>query len=398
MKKKAALLALIMTIVGVTSKPYVVRASSSSITQIGEQIKQTQEEIDAINEEIIALQDQQDLLEEMIADLNAEIVNTMTSIGMKEDEIAAKVDEIAYKEQEILSTQTAYEAAKLKEEEQYVAMKKRVKYSYENDSNSIWGFLLGSRSLGDMLNRIDYLNEIHEHDENLLREYENTKETVQNLWDELVVQKQTLLDEKASLEQDREALATQKAELEILLEQKRKDSANYDAEISAAQKQAKEAQNKLKQEQAQYKKLQEEERRRNSAANQTYKTTNYTSIIDQANGSDLGKKVAKYGCQFIGNPYVMGGTSLTKGADCSGFIYRIYMDFGYTISRTSSQQRSVGTGVSYDQAQPGDIICYDGHVGIYIGGGKIVHASSARTGIKVSNATYRPILAVRRVI
>jgi cell wall-associated NlpC family hydrolase len=186
--------------------------------------------------------------------------------------------------------------------------------------------------------------------------------------------------------------------LEVLLEQKRKDSANYEAEIIAAQKQAKAAQNKLKQEQAKYKQLQEEERRRQSAANQTFKTTNYTSIIDQASGSDLGKKVAKYGCQFIGNPYVMGGTSLTNGADCSGFIYRIYMDFGYRISRTSSEQRSVGTGVSYDQAQPGDIICYDGHVGIYIGGGKIVHASSARTGIKVSNATYRPILAVRRVI
>ena len=94
----------------------------------------------------------------------------------------------------------------------------------------------------------------------------------------------------------------------------------------------------------------------------------------------------------------MGGTSLTKGADCSGFTYRIYQDFGYSIPRTSSQQRSAGTGVAYSEAQPGDLICYDGHVGMYIGGGLIVHASSAKTGIKVSKAQYRTILAVRRII
>ena len=93
-----------------------------------------------------------------------------------------------------------------------------------------------------------------------------------------------------------------------------------------------------------------------------------------------------------------GGTSLTKGADCSGFTYRIYADFGYNIPRTSFQQRSAGTGVKYENAQPGDLICYDGHVGLYIGGGYIVHASSAKTGIKVSKATYRPILAVRRIL
>ena len=77
---------------------------------------------------------------------------------------------------------------------------------------------------------------------------------------------------------------------------------------------------------------------------------------------------------------------------------RIYLDFGYSLPRTSFEQRSAGRGVSYDQIEPGDIVCYSGHVGMYIGGGKIVHASNARSGIKVSSATYREILAIRRII
>ena len=154
----------------------------------------------------------------------------------------------------------------------------------------------------------------------------------------------------------------------------------------------------LKQEQRELKNLQDAENRRNQAANQTYSTTSYTDIINNASGSDLGKKVAQFACQYIGNPYVYGGTSLTNGTDCSGFTYRVYQNFGYTLPRTSAEQRSSGTGVEYSQAQPGDLICYSGHVGIYIGDGKIVHASSSTTGIIVSKATYRTILAVRRII
>ena len=105
-----------------------------------------------------------------------------------------------------------------------------------------------------------------------------------------------------------------------------------------------------------------------------------------------------YGCQFIGNPYVAGGTSLTNGADCSGFIYRIYSDFGYKVPRNSYSLRSAGTAVDYANAQPGDVICYEGHVAMYVGGGYIVHASTKKTGIKISKATYRPILTVRRII
>ena len=112
----------------------------------------------------------------------------------------------------------------------------------------------------------------------------------------------------------------------------------------------------------------------------------------------LGQEVVSYACQFVGNPYVWGGTSLTNGADCSGFVQSVFANFGISLPRTSSQQRGAGVGVSYDEALPGDIICYEGHVGIYIGEGQIVNAMSPAQGIGISSATYTRILAVRRVL
>lgn len=111
-----------------------------------------------------------------------------------------------------------------------------------------------------------------------------------------------------------------------------------------------------------------------------------------------GQAVVAYACQFIGNPYVWGGTSLTNGADCSGFVQSVFAHFGITLPRTSYEQRSAGVGVSYEEAIPGDVICYDGHVGIYIGNGQIVNAMNPAQGIGISPATYTTILAVRRVL
>lgn len=115
-------------------------------------------------------------------------------------------------------------------------------------------------------------------------------------------------------------------------------------------------------------------------------------------GSGRGSSVASFACQFVGNPYVYGGTSLTNGADCSGFVMSVYANFGVGLPHSSGALRSVGADVGgLANAQPGDIVCYSGHVGIYIGGGNIVHASTAATGIKISNASYKPVLSVRRI-
>ena len=120
---------------------------------------------------------------------------------------------------------------------------------------------------------------------------------------------------------------------------------------------------------------------------------------------NTGRAIIEYALQFVGSPYVFGGNSLTNGIDCSGFVQQVYAHFGYRLPRTSLNIRSTGryVGTSLRDAQMGDIICYDGHVALYLGNGQIVHASNSkpypRGGVKVSrNAAYRKILAIRRII
>lgn len=128
-----------------------------------------------------------------------------------------------------------------------------------------------------------------------------------------------------------------------------------------------------------------------------YINTNAPSL--QGSSSEKGATVADFAQRFVGNPYVYGGTNLNYGADCSGFIGAVYRAFGYNLPRTSSDLRSAGKKVAYSQKQPGDIICYNGHVAMYIGNNRIVHASTRKTGIKISTkANYRKVVAVRRIV
>ena len=391
------------------SGPVTVQATT--VSEIQSEIDRIQQELEQEYGKISDLEAEQDLILEKMEDTNAELINTMASIKLKEEEIAAKEGEISTKEGEIAEkqdqiaqTSAEYEEAKSREEQQKLDMAARTKMLYEQGNESYLDILLAGRGLSDLLNRLDYIEKIYKYSRMQLDSYIETGEQLQDLWDLLEQEKADLEQEMERLKADKSDLKSQEAELDgqknslnSLLADMKRQSANYEAEIDKARQEAAVAQQLLKQNQDRLKQLQSAQ----NAANGNY-SSNYASIINNASGSELGKKIANFACQYIGGPYKAGGISLTNGADCSGFTYSVYSNFGYSIPRTSYAQRSAGTGVSYENAQPGDLICYDGHVAMYIGGGLVVHASNSnpypRGGIKVSNAQYRTILAVRRII
>lgn len=390
-------LAITLSVVQYAMNDAIV-AEATTEKDVKKNIEDLNKEISDLNESISDMEEQQEILEEEMADLNAEIINTLTSIGMKEDELAEKETQIEDKQVDINATSKEYEEAKAKEEERYRDMVIRLRKMYEKGDSDSLNLLLSGNGLGDMLNHMDNVESIYEYDRIKMEQYESAKDAAMELWNQLEAEKQELEATKAGLEADKANLEAQKTELDGLLNKMKAQSANYETELKKAKQEASVAKAKLQQEQEKLRKLQNSGGGGKTPGNGNYET-DYNSIIDGAEGSKLGKQIAKYACQFVGNPYVPGGTSLTNGADCSGFTYRVYADFGYSLPRTSTEQRSAGKEVSYSEAQPGDIICYSGHVAIYIGDGKIVHASTQKTGIKVSNnAQYRTILSVRRII
>lgn len=160
-----------------------------------------------------------------------------------------------------------------------------------------------------------------------------------------------------------------------------------------------EAESKAEEEARLAKEAEERRKAREAAAKASKKSGSATTAtVDTGSGSEMGQAVAEYALQFVGNPYVYGGTSLTKGADCSGFVMSVYANFGVSLPHSSASDRRQGYAVDgLANAQPGDLICYSGHVALYIGNGQIVHAANSEKGIIVSNADYKKVLAVRRI-
>ncbi len=358
---------------------------ATSISDLKKQKAETQKQLDNVNGSISNLNQQKKGVTEDINELDAQLVEVIASISMIEDEI----EEI---EEKIKIAQAEYETAKATEEAQYEAMKQRVKFMYEKGELSYVQLLMESRTLTDMVNKADYIEKLYDYDRKMLLEYQAAKEEVEKA-------KQKLEDEQAELVTSKYELDEEKKELDKMLAEKKALAEDFDNQLAKAKQEAAAYKAKIKQQNSEIKKLEAEEARKAAATRKSSGSSfNSSAVISGANGSASGKEIASYACKFVGNPYVSGGTSLTNGADCSGFTYAVYQAFGYSIPRTSTSQRSAGKGVSYSEAEPGDIICYAGHVALYLGGGRIVHASTPATGIKYGTATYKEILAVRRIV
>lgn len=407
---------------------------ATTISGLQEDIKRNQSQLNNVNQQIAGYQDAQEGVEEEISDLDAEMVALLTDINLIQEAIAEKEEDIA-------NTQVAYDEAVAEKDEQYESMKVRIKFMYEKGDQSYLQLFLGAQSMSDMMNKAHYIEQLYEYDRTLLEQYEATVQQVAQLQDRLEEEKSELVTSKTELEEQQDYVNE-------VLEQKRQEYENYNAVLAKAKREAAAYTAKIKQETAQIRKLEEEERKRREEEERKRKeeeerrrkqeeerrkaeqeandeqqddpgttddedaseTEDKTEKSDDSkkpddtsgkpasSGSSKGQEIAKFACKYVGYPYVAGGTSLTNGADCSGFVLAVYKNFGYSLPRSSYAQSGAGRGVSYSEAQPGDIIYYGGHVGIYIGNGQIVHASTERSGIKITSATYRNIITVRRIV
>lgn len=399
---------VLVTFCGQTVYATTSGALQNQIDQTQQQMQQNQQELDEIEGNISALEGEQAEIEGEIGELTGAITELMAGIEILEEDIKTLEGEIA-------QAQIDLEAAIKKEEQQYADTMVRLQAMYEKGEDSYLGMFLSAHNLTELLTRMEYIQQVYDYDAKLLADYQATKQEVADLKEQLEI-------EESELQAAKDECELEKAELEGVVAELQAVSAQYETQIAAAEKEANKYAAQIRQQNEEIKKLEQERLAAiareeaeaaaaagnsgnssggNSGGGNKYTGSAYSldpSVINNAKGSESGKAVALYAIQFLGNPYVAGGTSLTNGTDCSGFTQSVYKYFGVSIPRTSYSQRSAGTEVSYADAQPGDIICYSGHVAIYVGDGKIVHASSAKTGIKISNATYRTILSVRRIL
>lgn len=419
---------LIFETMVVFADPSTTPPTDEEIDEAKNERDQTQQELNEVKASIEELSDEKASVEDEIDEVSSALVQVLAEIDVIEQNISDK-------ELEIAQAEIDYAAAVEVEKAQYEAMKIRIQYLYENGNADLLSIYFESGTITEALNKADYIEELYTYDRKMLAEYQTTVQTVNELHETLLAEKDELLDLQADYEEEQSYMEEVMEELQGIVD-------DYESQLASAKSLANEYSQKIKNQNREIKRLEtekkkaeeearrkaeeearrkaeeearrlEEEARRNATENATNEvasaqdtgvivTTNNNaydvSSIYSANGSDLGKSLAAYACQFIGNPYVPGGTSLTNGADCSGFVFSVYKSFGYKVPRTSSSLRSAGVEVSYENAQPGDVVCYPGHVGIYIGNGMIVHASTQKTGIKVSKAQYRSILCVRRLL
>ena len=392
--------------------------AESEAQQLEEKLGQSRQKEQALEEELVRLLALKDILESDMEELKTQIQ------GADRD----------------------YRQAEEKRQRQYDILKKRIQFLYEEGDITYLDILLKAKNIGDVVSQTEYFRQLYEYDQEIIQRYEKLKQEAAG--------KKELLEEKQSqLEVMEEENESQQKELEGFIAARQKESSGFALELEAAQARAAQAagevirkteeirilrarqeEERIRQEKERIRQEQESAGREPGSAGQesgaagrepgaagrepgatgrepggagqesgsagTAQDSAGTAggrSVKSIGGTEFGRNVADYALQFVGNPYVYGGTSLTGGTDCSGYTQSVYRHFGVSIPRTSGEQAGFGREIPYEDMEPGDLVCYSGHVAMYIGGGRIVHASSRKEGIKVSNdPAYRTIVSIRR--
>ena len=367
---------------------------------------QAEQDLKDKKNEINGLKDQQQTTADDIKNKSAKLDEILAAQKKLQTDITSK-------QAEIEQTQKDLAAAQEKQQEQYDAMKKRIQFMYENSAeDNIWTAIIESNGITDMLNRIEYVSDVYDSDRALMDSYQAAVEQVKEIGTKL----DNDMNELTAMQDDYEK---QQADVEAAIVTLENQKEQYASQIAQAQQQAENYQNIIT---AQGKIIQEQEAAAAAVAaaaraNSSPSSSSYDgggagkggSIAgDYAAGGGKnpgastgvsGSSVVSYAMQFVGNPYVWAGNSLTNGVDCSGFVHEVYAHFGISTPRYSQAFKSVGQAVSFDNIQPGDVVVYPGHVAIYAGGGVIVEAQSTKAGITANrNVQCHTILAIRRLV
>lgn len=370
---------------------------------------QAEQDLKDKKNEINGLKDQQQTTADDIKNKSAKLDEILAAQKKLQTDITSKQAEIEQNQKDLA-------AAQEKQQEQYDAMKKRIQFMYENSAeDNIWTAIIESNGITDMLNRIEYVSDVYDSDRALMDSYQAAVEQVKEIGTKLDKD----MNELTAMQDDYEK---QQADVEAAIVALENQKEQYASQIAQAQQQAENYQNIIT---AQGKIIQEQEAAAAAAAAQAAAArANSSPSSSSYDGGGAGKggsiagdyaagggknpgastgvsgsSVVSYAMQFVGNPYVWAGNSLTNGVDCSGFVHEVYAHFGISTPRYSQAFKSVGQAVSFDNIQPGDVVVYPGHVAIYAGGGVIVEAQSTKAGITANRSVQcHTILAIRRLV
>lgn len=343
-----------------------------------------------------------------IKDSQSDVKDSITAAAARMKTLLSKQEQlksdIKDKQNQVEQANKKLEEAKEEEQNQYDAMKLRIQYLYENSTdNSIWSAILESNGLSDMLNRIEYATDLYKSDRELMTSYQNAVKKVED-WT------MQLADEMDSLLALQDKYQTQQGELKTLMAKLEQQKDAYAQQLAEAQKQAQDYKKTISKQEAIIRAQEAAAARANAntydgggtGASGGIASDSYLKDPDcnPSQTTDVsGADIVAFAQQFVGNPYVWGGNSLTNGVDCSGFVHQVYAHFGISTPRYSQAFKSVGQPVSYQNIQAGDVVVYPGHVAIYIGNGNIVEAQSTRAGITNSRpVNCHTITAIRRLV